>query len=196
MRAAYRSEPMVGGEPASAMIIGLGNLLLGDEGIGVHAMRQLEADYRFEPAVRLVDGGTSGLDLLPLLKDQQRLLMIDALVSNQPPGSIHVIRNGAIKTALTEKVSLHHLGLADLLALAELLDDIPPEIVLIGIVPERTEMELRLSGCLRERLPDLIATTCAVLAEWGIDARPHPEPTLGSGCGTPSGDWVKSPCYL
>ena len=170
-RAAYRSEPIAGGEPASAMIIGLGNLLLGDEGIGVHAMRQLEAAYHFEPAVELIDGGTSGLDLLPLILEQRRLLMIDALVSDEPPGSIRVIRNGAIKKALTEKVSLHHLGLADLLALAELLDCAPPEIVLIGIVPERMEMELSLSGRLRARLPDLIATACEILGEWGIDAR-------------------------
>jgi hydrogenase maturation protease len=156
------------------MIIGLGNLLLGDEGIGVHAMRQLEAAYRFEPAVELIDGGTSGLDLLPLLKDQPRLLLLDALVSDQPPGSIRVIRNGAIKSALTEKVSLHHLGLADLLALAELLDCAPPQIVLIGIVPERMEMEISLSDCLRARLPDLIATACEILAEWGIETRAKP----------------------
>jgi hydrogenase maturation protease len=156
------------------MIIGLGNLLLGDEGIGVHAMRQLEAAYRFDPAVELIDGGTSGLDLLPLLQDQQRLLLLDALVSDDPPGSIRVIRNGAIKSALTEKVSLHHLGLADLLALAELLGCAPPEIVLIGVVPERMEMELGLSDRLRERLLDLIATACEILAEWGIDARAKP----------------------
>jgi hydrogenase maturation protease len=161
------------------MLIGLGNLILGDEGVGVHAMRRLEAEYAFQPVVELVDGGTSGLDLLPLLKDQRRLLLIDALASDAAPGTIRVIRNQEIRTALTEKVSLHHLGIADLLALAELLDYAPPEIVLIGIVPERLEMELALSDCLRQCMPEIIETAVGVLAEWGIESRRSP--TLAPG---------------
>lgn len=170
-RAQFGPGPTSQVEPASAMLIGLGNLILGDEGVGVHVMRQLEAEYAFEPRVELVDGGTSGLDLLPLLKDQRRLLLIDALVSDAPPGTIRVIRNGEIRSALTEKVSLHHLGIADLLALAELLDYAPPEIVLIGIVPERLEMELALSGRLREGMPEVVETVLGILAEWGIAGR-------------------------
>jgi hydrogenase maturation protease len=167
-RARYSAGPISEPEPASAMLIGLGNLILGDEGVGVHAMRRLEAEYAFQPTVELVDGGTSGLDLLPLLKDQRRLLLIDALASDAAPGTTRVIRNHEIRTALTEKVSLHHLGIADLLALAELLDYAPAEIVLIGIVPERMEMELALSGCLRQRMPKIIETAIGILAEWGI----------------------------
>jgi hydrogenase maturation protease len=173
-RARYGMGPAPDVEPAPAMLIGLGNLILGDEGVGVHAMRRLEAEYAFAPAVELVDGGTSGLDLLPLLKDQQRLLLIDALAADAPPGTIRVIRNQEIRSALTEKVSLHHLGIADLLALAELLDCAPPEIVLIGVVPERMEMALGLSERLRERLPEVIDTARAVLRAWGIDSRPAP----------------------
>lgn len=179
-RARYSAGPISEPEPASAMLIGLGNLILGDEGVGVHAMRRLEAEYGFQPALELVDGGTSGLDLLPLLKDQRRLLLIDALASDAAPGTIRVIRNQEIRTALTEKVSLHHLGIADLLALAELLDYAPSEIVLIGIVPERLEMELALSDCLRRRMPEIIETAVGVLAEWGIESRRSPAlaPTL------------------
>jgi hydrogenase maturation protease len=158
-------------EPASAMLIGLGNLIMGDEGVGVHAMRQLEAEYAFVPRVELVDGGTSGLDLLPLLKGQRQLLLIDALAADAPPGTIRVIRNQVIRTALTEKVSLHHLGIADLLALAELLGDAPSEIVLIGIVPERLAMDLGLSDRLRECMPEVIGTALGILGEWGVEAR-------------------------
>ena len=163
-------------EPAGTLLIGLGNLILGDEGVGVQAMRRLEAEYAFEPAVELVDGGTSGLDLLPLLTGRQRLLLIDALAADAPPGTIRVIRDKAIRSALTEKVSLHHLGIADLLALAELLECAPPEIVLIGIVPARMEMHLGLSERLRECLPEVIDTALAVLGEWGIDSRPARAP--------------------
>ena len=179
-RACYGASPfpLSAAEPPSALLIGLGNLILGDEGIGVHAMRRLEAEYRFEPRVELIDGGTSGLDLLPLLKDQQRLLLIDALAADAPPGTIRIIRNQAIRTALTEKVSLHHLGIADLLALAELLDYAPPEIVLIGIVPERLEMELALSDGLRARLSEIMETAVGILAEWGIES--HRRPALAT----------------
>ena len=171
-RARYREGLAPEAEPASTLLIGLGNLILGDEGVGVHAMRRLEAEYAFAPAVELVDGGTSGLDLLPLLRGRQRLLLIDALAADAPPGTIRVIRNQEIRSALTEKVSLHHLGIADLLALAELVGCAPPEIVLIGVVPERLEMGLGLSHRLRARLPEIIDTTRAVLGEWGIESRP------------------------
>jgi len=173
-RARYDDGLSPGAEPASTLLVGLGNLIFGDEGVGVHAMRRLETDYAFAPALELVDGGTSGLDLLPLLHGRERLLLIDALASDAPPGTIRIIRNRAIRAALTEKVSLHHLGIADLLALAELVGCTPPEIVLIGIVPERLEMQLGLSDRLRERLPAIIATALAVLGKWGIESRPAP----------------------
>jgi hydrogenase maturation protease len=83
-----------------------------------------------------------------------------------------VLRDAEIRSALTEKVSLHHLGIADLLALAELLGDAPPETVLIGVVPERMDMALGLSARLRGRLPEVIDTARAVLGDWGIDSRP------------------------
>jgi len=176
-RARYDDGLWPGAEPASTLLVGLGNLIFGDEGVGVHAMRRLEADYAFAPALELVDGGTSGLDLLPLLHGRERLLLIDALASDAPPGTIRIIRNRAIRAALTEKVSLHHLGIADLLALAELVGCTPPEIVLIGIVPGRLEMQLGLSDRLRERLPAIIATALAVLGKWGIESRPAPAQT-------------------
>ena len=173
-RARCATRPWNDAQPADTLLIGLGNLILGDEGVGVHAMRRLEAEYAFEPALKLelVDGGTSGLDLLPLLHGRQRLLLIDALAADAPAGSIRVLRDAEIRSALTEKVSLHHLGIADLLALAELLGDAPPETVLIGVVPERMDMALGLSARLRGRLPEVIDTARAVLGDWGIDSRP------------------------
>jgi len=171
--------PSKDAEPASAMLIGLGNLILGDEGVGVHAMHRLERDYAFAPRIELVDGGTSGLDLLPLLKGQRRLLLIDALAADAPAGSIRIIRDEQIRTALTEKVSLHHLGIADLLALAELLGYAPPEIALIGVVPERLEMELGLSDRLRDRMPAIIATALGILGNWGVKARSRAVDSVG-----------------
>ena len=153
---------------ADILLIGLGNLLLGDEGVGVHVLRRLECDYRFEPAVTLVDGGTSGLDLLPLFADHRRILMIDAVALDAPPGHIAVFRDADIRRALSPKLSVHHLGVSDLLALVQLLDYGPTEIVLVGIVPECLELGLDLSPSVAAVIPDVIERVGAILSGWSI----------------------------
>ncbi|NEV62530.1 hydrogenase maturation protease [Thiorhodococcus minor] len=156
---------------ADALVIGWGNLLLSDEGVGVHALRRLELDYRFEPAVRLEDGGTSGLDLLPLFADHGRILMLDAVAGELPPGEIQVIRDDEIRRVLSQKLSVHHLGVTDVLAVAELLEYTLEEIVLVGIVPERLEPGLELSPTLTSRLADFTETAVSILGGWAIRGR-------------------------
>lgn len=163
-----RPSDAAGTDPSDVLLIGWGNLLLGDEGVGVHVLRRLEADYRFEPTVMLVDGGTSGMDLLPLFADYRRILMIDAIALDRPPGFIAVIRDDEIRAVLSEKLSVHHLGVTDVLAMTKLLDYPPSEIVLIGIVPERMELDLALSPTLCAALPDVIEQAGAILRDWGV----------------------------
>ncbi len=158
-----------GTDPSDVLLIGWGNLLLGDEGVGVHVLRRLEAEYRFEPAIALVDGGTSGMDLLPLFADYRRILMIDAIALDQPPGSIAVIRDEEIRAVLSEKLSVHHLGVTDVLAMTKLLDYPPSEIVLIGIVPERMELDLELSPTVVDVIPQVLERTGAILRDWGVN---------------------------
>ncbi|QGU32929.1 HyaD/HybD family hydrogenase maturation endopeptidase [Thermochromatium tepidum] len=150
------------------LLLGLGNLLLSDEGVGVQVVRRLERDYRFEPAIRLIDGGTSGLDLLPLFADHRRILMIDAIALAAPPGQIAVLRDAEIRSALSPRLSVHHLGLSDLLALAQWLDDGPTEIVLVGIVPECLELGLELSPSVAAAIPAVIEQVGAILSGWGV----------------------------
>lgn len=155
---------------ADALVIGWGNLLLSDEGVGVHALRRLEREYRFEPAVRLEDGGTSGLDLLPLFAEHRRILMLDAIAGELPAGEIQVIRDGDIQRVLSQKLSVHHLGVADVLAVAELLEYAPEEIVLLGIVPDCVELGLELSPTLAGRLSDFTEAAVSILGRWGMCA--------------------------
>ncbi|AGA91172.1 hydrogenase maturation protease [Thioflavicoccus mobilis 8321] len=154
-----------GGE---VLVIGWGNILLSDEGVGVHALRRLGQDYRFEPCIRLEDGGTSGPDLLHLFAEHQRILMLDAVALDESPGTVRVIRGPDIQRVLTQKLSVHHLGVSDVLALAELMDYRPEEIVLVGVVPENLELGLELSPRLAECLPRLIEAALAVLRGWGV----------------------------
>ena len=150
------------------MLLGLGNLLLGDEGLGVHVLRRFVAGYRCEPPITLIDGGTAGLELLPLFRDHARILMIDALDSGRPLGTVSLIRDQDIRRALEVKLSLHHLGLAEVLALLDLLDEVPAELVLIGVAPQRMALNLELSPAITAAIPVIIAAVQSVLTGWGV----------------------------
>ncbi|WP_338053460.1 HyaD/HybD family hydrogenase maturation endopeptidase [Rhabdochromatium marinum] len=152
-----------------ALIIGLGNLLLSDEGVGIHSLRRLEQHYGFTPEVELVDGGTTGLDLLELFRQHDYILLLDALFAPEgAPGDIQILRNDAILTALSKKLSMHHLGISDVLALAQLLDYRPREIVLLGVIPEHLELGTELSPAVAQRMPDILANIQAILGDWQI----------------------------
>jgi len=154
------------------LLIGWGNILLSDEGVGVHALRRLEQDYSYAPEVQLVDGGTSGLDLLPLFGDYRRILMLDAVALDAQAGEIAIYRGADIRRVLIQKLSVHHLGVSDVLAVAELLDYAPEEIVLVGIVPESLELGLELSPTLAARLPALVDAARSILEGWGVRIDP------------------------
>ena len=153
-------------------LLGLGNLLLRDEGVGIHAIRALEARHLAPPGLEIVDGGTSGLDLLPYIEDRDRVLFVDAVNFRKEPGYIGVLENQEVPAMFSLKDSLHHLGLMDVLAAAQLLDAAPREICLIGIQPHIIETGLELSDLLQEKLPLLLAGILAKLKDWGLPAPP------------------------
>ena len=103
-------------------VIGIGNLLQQDEGVGVHAIRILNNQYGFNPAIDLIDGGTIDLDLITLVENREKVLFIDALELNKPPGTIAEFKNEEIQIQLNTKMSLHHLGLQDLIAALQIMD--------------------------------------------------------------------------
>jgi hydrogenase maturation protease len=151
-------------------LIGLGNLLLRDEGIGIHAVRALEAGYPLPPGLEIIDGGTAGLDLLPYIEGRDRVLFVDAVNFQKEPGYIGVLENQEIPARLSHKGSLHHLGLIDVLAVAQLLDVAPVEICLIGIQPHLIETGLELSELLQAKLPQLLTRILAKIQDWGLPA--------------------------
>lgn len=151
-------------------LIGLGNLLLRDEGIGIHAIRAVEAACQVDPGLEIVDGATAGLDLIPYIEGRDRVLFVDAVNFRKEPGYIGVLENQEIPAMFTYKDSLHHLGLVDLLAAAQLLDVAPREICLIGIQPHIIETGLELSELLQAKLPLLLACILAKLQDWGLPA--------------------------
>lgn len=149
-------------------LIGLGNLLLRDEGIGVHVARALLERYEAPDNLEIIDGGTAGLDLLPFIEGRDRVLFVDAVNFGEKPGYIGVLENQEIPAFFAAKSSLHHLGLADVLAAAQLMDTLPPEVCLIGIQPHTLEPGLELSTKLQARLDALQEKILDKLRDWGI----------------------------
>jgi len=149
------------------LILGLGNKLMQDDALGVLAVEALQESYHFPGGVRLVDGGTLGLDLLPQLEDVDRLLIIDALDMKSEPGSVFRLEGEEVPRAFAAKLSIHQMGVQDLLALAELRGHLPAELVVWGAQPEAIEMGLELTPVLRTSFEKVLDGVVGELTAWG-----------------------------
>lgn len=154
------------------LVLGLGNVLLSDEGIGVHAVTALRKGYRFSPEIDIVDGGTMGLDLLPLFQDRDRILIVDAVDFGKPPGYMAALEQAAIPSVLNAKLSTHHIGLADLLVSARFTRDSPLDVALVGIQPHSLAMGIGLSPELRACWETFLREAIGRLGDWDITAEP------------------------
>ncbi|MCS6881535.1 MAG: HyaD/HybD family hydrogenase maturation endopeptidase [Oscillochloridaceae bacterium] len=155
--------------PSSALVLGLGNLLLSDEGIGVHVVQRLSQRYQVPEQVQILDGGTLGLGLLPYLQGVTHLLVIDAIEAGQPPGAVVRLEGEEIPAALAHKMSMHQVGLQELLALSQLSGDIPAHIVLIGVQPASLEPGLEPSPLIAALLDTLADRVAGELRAWGFE---------------------------
>ncbi len=156
----------------SILVLGIGNLIMMDDGIGVRAAQLLAERYRFPAGVTVLDGGTLGLDLLPKLEGVNKLLVVDAIETGKRPGTRVRLSGDEVPFALETKVSPHQMGLKDLLAVASLQGHFPAELVLLGIQPERIELGMELSPAVAAQLEPLIGDVLEELAKWGVAADP------------------------
>ncbi len=155
----------------NAAVLGIGNLLLSDEGVGVHAIRALREKYTFPEGLELIDGGTMGLDLLPFIEGKEKLLIVDAANFEAPPGTIRPLEGANIHRFFDKKFSVHQIGLPDMLFAAELKGMLPPTLCLVGIQPETLETGLEMSGAVRENFDSLIDAIIKKLREWGFEVK-------------------------
>jgi hydrogenase maturation protease len=150
------------------LVLGLGNILLRDEGVGVRALERLRAEYRLPPRVRALDGGTMGLDLLPYLGGASRLLILDALQMGGPPGRLARLVDDEIPTVLALKLSIHQVGLQELLAASRFQGTLPETLTLLGLEPASIEWGLELSPPVSAALNSLIKAAVQELRTWGF----------------------------
>lgn len=142
---------------ASCLVLGLGNTVMSDDGVGPRVVERLRQSGSLPSGVELLDGGTLGLDLLPYLQGVARLIVVDAVETGSTPGSLVRLAGDDVPVALETKLSPHQMGLKDLLAVARLMECLPETIVLIGIQPACLEMGLELSDPVSARMADLEA---------------------------------------
>lgn len=163
------------------LVLGLGNLVHADDGVGVHAIqklnesRRLFKDSRVPPGVELLDGGTHGLGLMHLISGVQRLLVLDAIDVGEAPGTLVRFEGDALM-GMPGKPSVHQLGFADLLVALQLLGGAPEEIVLLGVQPLSTEWSADLTPPVQAALPRLIEAAIQQIEAWA--QVPVPVPSL------------------
>lgn len=157
------------------VVLGVGNPLMGDDGLGIAVVAHVQSAWGDAPELLVVDGGTWGMNLLPIIEQARRLLIIDAIDRGAEPGALVTLQRDEIPRYFGRTLSPHQLDLREVLALAELRGTLPEETVAIGIQPEQIALSLELSPVVAKTLPSLLADVVARLARWGHVAM-SPEP--------------------
>ena len=173
------------------ILMGIGNILLQDEGVGVHAVKEIEKRYSFEPSIEIIDAGTLGLEIMYMLQDRamescftngnaenathpgvDNLLVVDAVMGGKPPGSLYVFRNEEVKKYyLKNKLSAHEVGFSEVLALLDLIGKpVKENLILVGIEPVSFDVSLELHEKTASKMEDLIKTVLQELQNIGIKA--------------------------
>ncbi len=161
------------------LLIGMGNVLMQDEGIGVRAVEELECRYHLPAHVRVMDGGTTGMELYEPMREADALVVADAINADSPHGSLVRIANSDIRAFFQTKLSNHQLGLSDLLALLTLKNQTPRHVAIIGMVPHSLENQLGLSAPVSGALDAMVAMLVDELTALG--APPTPRATVRVG---------------
>jgi hydrogenase maturation protease len=153
-------------------VLGVGNILLKDEGFGVKLIYTLKAKYNFPENVELIDGGTAGILLSPEIDGLDKLLIIDVVNSEGSPGEIKIYeKEDFFIDRLPLKLSPHQIGLQEVLLLNELKGTCPKEIKLIGIIPKFIETGTSLSQELEEKIEEVERLVVEILREWGAEVK-------------------------
>ena len=139
-----------------AVVLGIGNTILTDEAAGVRAVELLEQRYRIPDNVLVIDGGTSGMEMIEDLSDLDFLIVIDVVKTGQAAGTVVKIAGDEIPVFFRRKLSPHQIALPDVLASLELLDAMPKEIIVLGVEPISLELGMEMTDTVAAKVPLLV----------------------------------------
>jgi hydrogenase maturation protease len=137
------------------LILGIGNILLKDEGVGVHVVRKLR-EFHFHDNVEIIDGGTAGLDLTDFIADRKKVIVIDTVKAGEKPGTIYRLTEKNLNIKPKAVMSFHEIDFLHALYLSEVLGNKPEETIVIGIEPKDMTDGVELSPEIEERIPRII----------------------------------------
>jgi hydrogenase maturation protease len=149
-------------------ILGVGNLLLTDDGVGVHVVEELRAKYEFPDNVLVVDGGTVGLTLVDLISKTDQLIVVDAVKNGGEPGILYRLEGGSLPHRVLAKNSLHQIDLLEVLTLCQTLDSVP-ETCIIGVEPMDVEsMNIELTPPVQAKVEPMVGMVLGELRRLGV----------------------------
>ena len=155
--------------PADVTILGVGNVILRDEGFGVRVAEFLDAHYDFPENVQIVDGGTLGIELTQYVTGTNKLLVIDSINGGAEPGTLFRFHNDDVMNHFQEKISAHEVGIQDVLALLTVTGHKIPDVVVIGAQPYDLEAGVELSPGMQKLMPQVVGQALKELKAWGIE---------------------------
>lgn len=151
-----------------AVVLGVGNVILADEGVGVRVVEALERDYIMPPGVTVIDAGTSGMEMLEDMSDLDFLLVVDAIAAGKAPGELVQLRGDEVPVFFRRNLSPHGIGLSDVLASLEFLGTEPKETVILGVQPTSLDLSTELTPTIAARVPELVAQVVDELTQRGL----------------------------
>lgn len=154
-----------------ALVLGIGNLLIGDEGIGCAAVEEINKRYRLPPEVECIDGGTAGFELLSLMDGKDLVILIDAMRNDMEPGTCVLIEGEDVPKAFLNSISPHQLGISDVLAAAQLTDCLPGQLFLYGIEPKNLEVGIGLTSEVEAGMEKIISAVVEQLRNFGYEVK-------------------------
>lgn len=162
---------------AATLVLGLGNLLLGDDGVGLRLLAELERRRNWGPGIEFIDGGTQGLALLGYVSGRRALLLLDAVALGAPPGTVHLLGTAEVEALGAARAATAHEGSArELLATARLLGECPAEIVVVGIEPEQVRTGIGLSPVVEQAIQLAVERAATILERLGDRPTRHEQP--------------------
>jgi len=177
---AYKAQSHVTGvdntgmtvEDAVITVLGVGNILLSDEGFGVHIVNELYAAYNFEPEINLLDGGTMGMELLGFMHGTTKLLLVDAINGGEEPGTVYQFNHDEVEQYFTQHISVHEVGMQDILRIHAMQEKPLEDTVVIGVEPKHIEIGLELTPMIESVKDEVKQRIFNQLALWGVKVIP------------------------
>lgn len=150
------------------VILGIGNIILTDEGVGVRAAEALAAAYDLPADVEMIDGGTAGMELLGPLTGVDVLVVLDAIKAGKEPGAVVTLVGTEVPVFFRSKLSPHQISICDVLAGLEFSGEAPKDLVLIGCEPESLDLGLELTPTIAAQVPEMVRLAVQELAQRGV----------------------------